>query len=730
MRRPLLLLVVLAAAMFGAAFGAASADARTPSVGVGGRDIPVLITADELSQDEELGTITARGNVEISQGERVLMADTVTYNQKSDTVSASGNITLMEPDGEVVFADFVELTDEFKNGLVKRLGVLLTDDSRFAAIRAQRRDGNLTVMDKAVYSPCLPCKKNPNKPPIWQLKAERVEHDQKRREIRYRNAFLEMHGVPVAYVPYFSHPDPTVERKSGFLAPDGGTGGNVGGFFRLPYFLAIGDDKDATISPIYTKDEGLVFSGEYRQRFNKGEVKFFGSVTEADRRTDKGDSKMVRRDRIRGHLAFDARYDFNQTWRAGANIERATDRTYLSRFNFFEEGGDMLDSKVYLEGFRSRNYAAANAYSFQDLRSGSRPDQPLIAPLLQYNHVGEADRFGGRISLDTDFRFLRRSDGPTTERFSLRPGYEIRHISDFGVQTTFRTSLRADLYNVDQTDDPAVARKAGDAVTGRLLPRATLDFRLPFVRSTGNVRQIIEPILFFTATPNRQNPSDIPDEDSTVFEADDTNLLSEDRLPGGDRVETGQRVAYGLRLGAYGSGNGRTTAFIGQSFRVGQDNALKEDNLIERQFSDVVGRIEVKPNPYIDMLYRFAFAPDKFFEPNRNEVTFSVGPSAYRLSGSYDFIGATSQFEEREELKLTFRSKLTDFWSLEASTQRDLDEDRSLRHGASLTYADECIAFSIIGERSFFDDDDIEPSDSVLFRLNFKHLGEVKASAG
>jgi LPS-assembly protein len=178
-------------------------------------DQPVLITADELSQDEELGTIVARGNVEITQGERVLLANTVSYNQKSDTVSASGNVTLMEPGGEVIFAEFVELTDKLKNGIVRQLRILLTDESRFAASEAERRDGNLTIMKRAVYSPCEACKKDPSRPLVWQIKAENVEHDQERQEIRYRNAFLEMFGVPVVYVPYFSHPDPTVKRKSG-----------------------------------------------------------------------------------------------------------------------------------------------------------------------------------------------------------------------------------------------------------------------------------------------------------------------------------------------------------------------------------------------------------------------------------------------------------------------------------------------------------------------------------
>ena len=313
---------------------------------------------------------------------------------------------------------------------------------------------------------------------------------------------------------------------------------------------------------------------------------------------------------------------------------------------------------------------------------------------------------------------------------SLRPGYEISHITDIGLVGTFKTSLQADLYNVDQIQDPTVSQNANTSVTGRFLPRGTVEVRYPFVRSSGSVRQLIEPLAMVTATPNGQNPTNIPDEDSVVYEADDTNLFSEDRLPGGDRVESGQRVAYGVKLGVYGSGDGRTTAFIGQSYRFSEDQNLNDQNLIEEDFSDIVGRLEVQPNRYANILYRFAFAPDKAFEPRRNEVTFGLGPVAYRLTGSYSYVGATPQFDEREELTLALDTQITDHWSMRLTTQQDLAAGQSLRHSGLLRYQDECIIFDIQGTRSFFRDEDVEPSDSILFRIRFKNLGEVSTSAG
>ena len=120
-------------------------------------------------------------------------------------------------------------------------------------------------------------------------------HDKNTREIRYQNARLELYGVPVAYTPFFSHPDPGVKRKSGFLTPSFGLSGNLGTFIQAPYFWAIDESKDATFSPIYTRDAGVVFSGEYRQHFNSGEFVVSGSVSEADRNIGTNLTEDVRR---------------------------------------------------------------------------------------------------------------------------------------------------------------------------------------------------------------------------------------------------------------------------------------------------------------------------------------------------------------------------------------------------------------------------------------------------
>ena len=140
-------------------------------------DQPVLITADQVTHDRDLNSITARGHVEIDQGGRILLADTLSYNLKQDVVIANGNVSLTDLDGSVAFADYMELSGDLKNAAAHGIRLLMIDDARMAA-NQMRRTAQRTMMDKAVYTACQPCAEKPDSAPLWQLTGKRVIHDE------------------------------------------------------------------------------------------------------------------------------------------------------------------------------------------------------------------------------------------------------------------------------------------------------------------------------------------------------------------------------------------------------------------------------------------------------------------------------------------------------------------------------------------------------------------------
>jgi len=688
---------------------------------------PVLLSADEISYNEDLGIVVATGSVEIAQGARVVLADRVTYNERENTVSAVGHVRLLEPGGEVVFAEYMELTDDMKNGVVRDLRILLTDNSRIAAAGGRLQGGERTEMRKAVFSPCELCEDDPEAAPLWQLKAVKVVHDQRSHDIEYTDAWMEMYGVPVFYTPYFSHPDPTVKRRSGILTPDFGNDSQLGMLLRLPYFVTLGDDKDATITPIFTTKERVALAVEYRQRFTDGEFVTDGSFTRVERRGS--DGEQLGEDVNRGHIFGKGRFDIDRTYRWGFDAAYTTDDTYLRRYGFSSE--DVLTNNPFVEGFRGRNYMHADGYYFMDLREDRDQDQvPIILPVANYNHVGEPDSIGGRWAVDANMLNLNRIEGADSRRLSLKLGWAAPYTSPWGDVWELSASVQNDAYWVD--DVQVATRPAGtteSGLTGRFFPQAMLKWRYPFMRNAGTTRQIIEPVAALVVSPNGGNPSKIPNEDSRGFEFDDANLFSANRFAGLDRVDGGKRIVYGLGGGVYGDSGGQSTFFFGQSYRLREnDDTFDEGSGLYSQLSDYVGRVRTSPGDYLDLVYRFRLSRTDL-GPIRNEVGMTAGPEWLQIQTSYLFFQQTetgSEFGTREEVFVSGRVQLTDYWSFRATHRRDLmTGGGALRTTTGMIYEDECFTFDANFSRSFFRDRDFEETDTVLFRLVFKHLGEI-----
>lgn len=708
------LAAVLVALLLGATAARAQETANAPP--------PVVLRADEVTYDKAQGIVTATGKVEVAQGERILLADKVIYDENTDKVIASGNVTLLEPSGEVVFADYVELKDEMRDGLVRDIRILFSDDSRFAANGAIRTGGTRTELTKAVFSPCRLSPFNPERAPLWQIKAVKVVHDTTTKDIEYTDAFFEVFGLPVAYTPYFSHPDPSVKRRSGFLPPRYSSGSRLGLSVEVPYFFNIAPNRDFTFAPIFTTKEGVVLSGEYRHRTKDGTFQLAASVTRPRRRGANGE--LIGGRQTRGHVLGAGRFDLGERWRWGFDVARATDDTYLRRYRFSSQ--DTLTSRLFLEGFDGRSYTAVNGYAFQGLKQEDDPGQtPLVLPIAEYKFVGEPGRYGDYLTADLNFMNLTRTEGADSRRLSAKGAWRLPYLDRFGGIYALTASLRGDLYWVDNGTGPNADK--GNELTGRIVPQLALDWRLPLVRRQGTIRQVIEPVASFAISPYGGNPSDIPNEDSQDFEFDDTNLLSLNRFTGLDRVEGGPRLSYGLRMGVYGQSGGRSTAFIGQSFRLKTDSTFGVNSGLDEKLSDFVGRVTISPNSYLDLAYRFRLDSDNF-SSKRSEVELVAGPSWLRLNLGFLSLdvppeGLASEIGKREEIRANVRAKLDRYWSVSAFNRRDLTKDRTIDMGVGVLYEDECLLFSSRLTRRFNEDRDVQPETLLQFTVTLKHLG-------
>lgn len=734
------LIGLAAAATLLAAGGEAAAQRQRlfPNVPSTGPRAPIdpkgefLLRADEVVYDRESEIVTATGRVEASQGERVLLADTISYNRRTEVVTASGNISLMEPTGEVIFGDYVELSDDMRNGFIRNVRVLLVDNSRIAAAGARRTDGNRKEMTRAVFSPCNLCQEDPTRAPLWQVKGVQVTHDEEKHDVIYEDATLELFGVPVFYTPYFAHPDPSVKRRSGFLAPSLGQSENYGFMFGAPYFGILSESSDITVEPRLYSDEGGMLLTEYRQRFTNGALRFAGSILNGR----EVDGTIIRDDRTwRGNVAAEGRWDIDDNWRGGFDLARTTDRTYMRRFRVgdgYRSRGryslpNQLTSDVWAEGFFDRSYAQASAFAFQTLRANeSSRTIPKVHPFAEYSYVSPTDSLGGYFRADSNMLSLSRQQGADSNRISNFTGYYLPWIGSGGSVWQLSATVQSDAYSVSDVQLPGTTQTY-DGFTGRIHPQVAALWRYPMISRQENTALVVEPIVGVVVGPSGNNPRKIPNEDSRGFEFDETNLFSLRRFSGFDRVSSGQRVDYGLSAGVYGVGGGSTSAFIGQSVRAQKDSTYPVGSGLEDYVSDIVGRLSVRPLKMIDLSYRFRLDKEEL-ATSRDEfsVTYFQGRSSASVSYiQFDQSTAAATGQPFETISVSGTVPISDYWSAYGIYNRDLQRNESIKAVAGVLYRDECFALLLTYEQDFQNDRDIRSGATFMVRLGFKYLGDI-----
>ncbi|MEL7231498.1 MAG: putative LPS assembly protein LptD, partial [Pseudomonadota bacterium] len=306
----------------------------------------IYLEADELINDEAAQVLTALGEVEGRYQDRTLRADRVDYNLETGMVLATGNVALIDATGDVQYAEKLELSDELQAGTAANYSARLASGATTAARFVARKDNGEFELFNAFYTACEICEASDGsaETPTWRLRARKVRQDTKSRTIRYNDAVLELFGLPVFYTPYLAHPDPSADRQSGLLTPSIGISGARGFSAKIPYFWAVDDYTDLTVTPhVYSKVNPLL-AFEGRRKFATGELNLSASATYAtlfDRNGEALDNPDLFLDpsdapdgpEFSNHFFVDGYFKPSDTWHYGYTVQLVSDDTYFDRYD-------------------------------------------------------------------------------------------------------------------------------------------------------------------------------------------------------------------------------------------------------------------------------------------------------------------------------------------------------------------------------------------------------------
>ncbi|MDZ7709191.1 MAG: LPS assembly protein LptD [Roseovarius sp.] len=681
---------------------------------------PAMLVADDvvLGADDRL---TARGHVEAFYDGRRLTAREIVYDRAADRLEITGPLTLTEDGGEtVVLADSASLDRDLVNGILRGARIVLQDQLQLAAHQARRTDGRVTELYKASVTSCRVCETG--RPPLWQIRAERMIHDQEKRRLYFYNAQLRVLDTPVLYLPRLRMPDGSVDRATGFLTPELINSSLLGTGVRVPYFIAIDDHRDLTIAPFWATDSRRI-ELRYRQAFRNGDIEIETALSDDDFNPRSS----------RGYLFANGRFDLPRDFTLRFDLELTSDDTFLLDHGFSTK--DRLQSGVSIERARRDEYVRLALDHFQSLRvNESNSTLPSIVANGEYERRVFPARLGGELrftalahghyrssNLRTDGPdFDSFADGHDVARFTAEADWLRQWVLGAGVLVTAEAGLALDHFEIAQIG--TTARPQATEIT----PRAAIRLRWPLMKATrGGVAHVIEPVAQL-AWSGGSNPA-IPFEESTAVEFDEGNLFNISHFPAPDRRERGLSGAAGLSYARISPSGWEGRLALGHVIRDkrllepgGSPSFTRSSGLRDRR-SDLLVAAQVRNDTGLVVTARSLF--DDVFDATKAEARISWQNARTDLGATYTWLPddpVESRPSTVSEWSFDGNYRFARHWTASGEWRYDAATDRSIRAGAGLTYTNECVDITLSVSRRFTSSTILEPETNIGFTVGLR----------
>ena len=712
----------------------------------------VYLEADVLIDNQDEGIMIAEGNVVARYADRQLTADRVIYNLQEQKVHAIGNVRIVDPDGTVRVAEELEVDGSLSDGVAANFAAQLPQNAVVVARTAARDDSGSNSLEYAIYTACPICEEEGSQP-TWSLRARRAVQNADTQMITYEGAVFELEGVPVLYLPYFAHPDPSTERRSGFLTPTPELSSKLGFVYEQPYYWAISPSNDLTLTPRLHTNVNSTLGAEYRQRFYSGSLNLSGSMaydyefdSNGDRQFYNTNGRIVANpstftgtlipseEEFRGHLFAEGDFEISDIWSWGFSIEEVSDDLYLRRYDIsdwntprglVDSNPQRLLNQLYFVGQSENFYADAISFHTQGLRDGD--DDALFARVTPSVYANQLMDFGdnGLVSLETGLAILDRSGGNDTRRLTASANWQNSYVSPGGLVLEPLLRVRGDYFDYSVAQTNATPAFEDSEARGYGLAAATV--RWPLARYSEGSRILIEPIMTIAYSESSLENILVPNEDSTKFELDHAVLFEADPFTQQDLVETGGRIAAGVRT-AVSMDNGVTLrGTLGRRWRDEADPLFTYASNLAGTESDylVGGALEY------DDTFSFAanFRLNDDFDIQRVETRATV--DWWRLKGDVTYFNVSDDISmealplQRQGISLGATVELTDDVELLYRINRNLEANLNQIQAVALRWSDECSFFQIGYQQREINDRGVGNSESITFGFGFNTLGQV-----
>jgi LPS-assembly protein len=651
----------------------------------------IKIYADEVSVDKIGEKIIATGDaVAINEDNVKIKSNQLTYDKSKNFLEAKGNVILIDQSDNGFFLDELNAADNFNIISGKAVKARLHDESRIVGSKFEKKDA-ISIVENAEYTPCTEENYLIKNCPGWKLKSKKIYHDTENRTIHYDHAQLQLFNIPVFYLPYFSHPDPSVKKRSGFLMPTIQTDNQLGETFSIPIFLNLSSNRDITFTPNIQTAGNNFYNFNYRHLNDLFDLEINSSIDDNDDNT--GTSN---------HLFFESKI-INPYGNLNTYLKTTNNDTYMRKNKI--NNLTVLKSGVEFDREVNDTFFSIETIGYKHLTTEGQQWEYLYPNIIYDINNIDNNIYSGNVSLNNKLSFRKNLNENYVSLASSQINWSNQKINkNFGLIFNNEANLRVTSISIDE-------KSRSDTSNIRIYPQYSLKISYPLLKSSSLFNQTLTPIIMPIVAPYNNYT-----EAQTVT---NSNLFSTNRATSISEWESGPRINYGIEWFINSVKGTDIRTVIGQNYRF---NKLSDDTASEISDYFINSNININSENYLDS--SLIIDRDDLKIRSLNANTFNrFGDLIFALN--YDYTSGKYS-APAEQVAIGGKYELENNLFIKFTGTKNLDTNKNIGYQYGILYENDCLGIDFNYYRDLTKDRDIEESDGFSFTVVLKPFGSTK----
>jgi LPS-assembly protein len=651
----------------------------------------IKIYADEVSVDKIGEKIIATGDaVAINEDNVKIKSNQLTYDKSKNFLEAKGNVILIDQSDNGFFLDELNASDNFNIISGKAVKARLHDESRIVGSKFEKKDA-ISIVENAEYTPCTEENYLIKNCPGWKLKSKKIYHDTENRTIHYDHAQLQLFNIPVFYLPYFSHPDPSVKKRSGFLMPTIQTDNQLGETFSIPIFLNLSSNRDITFTPNIQTAGNNFYNFNYRHLNDLFDLEINSSIDDNDDNT--GTSN---------HLFFESKI-INPYGNLNTYLKTTNNDTYMRKNKI--NNLTVLKSGVEFDREVNDTFFSIETIGYKHLTTEGQQWEYLYPNIIYDINNIDNNIYSGNVSLNNKLSFRKNLNENYVSLASSQINWSNQKINkNFGLIFNNEANLRVTSISIDE-------KSRSDTSNIRIYPQYSLKISYPLLKSSSLFNQTLTPIIMPIVAPYNNYT-----EAQTVT---NSNLFSTNRATSISEWESGPRINYGIEWFINSVKGTDIRTVIGQNYRF---NKLSDDTASEISDYFINSNININSENYLDS--SLIIDRDDLKIRSLNANTFNrFGDLIFALN--YDYTSGKYS-APAEQVAIGGKYELENNLFIKFTGTKNLDTNKNIGYQYGILYENDCLGIDFNYYRDLTKDRDIEESDGFSFTVVLKPFGSTK----